>query len=71
MHMVVVALIPYAMLCFQLILFSKIIHTKNISIWYLKNISFYQFKSYFIYYTIPFYNTSNILTFILPYNTLK
>ena len=28
-------------------------------------------KNYFINYIIPFYNTSNISTFILPYYTLK
>ena len=27
--------------------------------------------TYFINYTIPFYNTFNISTFILQYNTLK
>ena len=31
----------------------------------------YHIKSYFIYYTIPFYNTPNILTFILQYNKFK
>ena len=34
-------------------------------------IIFYYFKCYFIYYTISFYNISNIPTFILKYNTLK
>ena len=29
------------------------------------------FQSYFIIYTILFYNALNILTFILPYYTLK
>ena len=28
-------------------------------------------KNYFINYTIPFYNTPNIPTFIFLYNTLK
>ena len=34
-------------------------------------IIFYHFKCYFIYYTISFYNISNIPIFILKYNTLK
>ena len=43
----------------------------GISIRFPKNISFYHLKSYFIYYTISFYNTPNIPTFIFLYNTLK
>ena len=38
---------------------------------YLQIILFYHFKNNFIYYTISFYNTLNILTFIFLYNTLK
>ena len=45
--------------------------SESISIHYLKTILFYHLKNYFIYYTIPFYNTPNISNFILSYNTLK
>ena len=42
-----------------------------LSIQFLKNISFYHLKSYFIYYTIAFYNIANISNFIFEYNILK
>jgi len=45
---------------------SKSIHIRN-----LPKILFYFLKSYFIIYIIPFFNTPNILTFILPNYTLK
>ena len=32
---------------------------------------FYHLKNYFIIYTIPFFNTPTILTFTLPFYTLK
>ena len=44
---------------------------KSIHIRFLQKISFYHLKNYFIIYTILFYNTPNIPTFILPYYTLK
>ena len=44
---------------------------KSIHIRFLQKILFYHLKSYFIIYTIPFYNTPNIQTFILSYHTLK
>ena len=46
-------------------------HDLSISIRYLDFVLFYHFKSYFIYYTILFNNIIDILTFILPYNSLK
>ena len=44
---------------------------KSVRICYFKTILFYHLKTYFIPYTIPFYNSSNISIFIFPYNTLK
>ena len=52
---------------------------KNMEAWGTKSIGsrgciklpFYNLQNYFIYYTIPFYNTPNILIFIFPYNTIK
>ena len=45
--------------------------SKSIHILKFYLILFYHLKNYFINYTILFYNTLNILTFILQYNTLK
>ena len=51
---------------------AYVIHNVNaLSIQFLKNISFYHLKSYFIYYTIAFYNIANIANFIFEYNILK
>ena len=38
---------------------------------FLKNLSFYTLKSYFIYFTIQFHNLPYILDFILTHNSLK
>ena len=37
---------------------------QSINIWFLQKILLYHLKNYFIYYTISFYNTSNISIFI-------
>ena len=39
---------------------SLFVNVRVLSPGILKNISFYHFKSYFIYFTIPFYNSLNI-----------
>ena len=43
----------------------------SIHIRFFQKILFYHLKTYFINYTISFYNTPNVLTFIFQYNTLK
>ena len=44
---------------------------KSISIRVCKKVLFYNLKTYFIYFTVSFYNSSNILVSIFPYNLLK
>ena len=44
---------------------------KSIQIWNLQKKLFYHLKIHFTIYTIPLFNTPNILTFIFLYNTLK